>query len=86
MRSIILGFVLLLTITACQKQSFVPNYNKAAKLAAQLQEIYDHGELPAFAVAIVTKDSIPFQQAYRYADAVEGVFCVLDDYIIFIIH
>ncbi|MEM0992341.1 MAG: serine hydrolase domain-containing protein [Bacteroidota bacterium] len=67
MRSIILGFVLLLTITACQKQSFVPNHHKAAKLATQLQEIYDHGQLPAFAVAIVTKDSIPFQQAYGYA-------------------
>ncbi|MEM1327157.1 MAG: serine hydrolase domain-containing protein [Bacteroidota bacterium] len=73
MRRILLVLFLLLTIGACQRRAFVPSYAKEAPLTTQLQEIYENGHLPGLAVAIVTKDSTLFQQAFGYADVAQQV-------------
>ena len=63
-------FVLLFfhIIGVCQKDIVSPQYDSNGSLKEQLTEIHQNGQLAGFAVTIVTKDSILFEQAIGYAN------------------
>jgi len=60
--------VLLFLLQACNKKAFVPIYNSEGTIEEQLTAIYKGGQLPGFAVAIVNKKGIQYEQAFGYAD------------------
>ncbi|MEM1121777.1 MAG: serine hydrolase domain-containing protein [Bacteroidota bacterium] len=63
----------LLLFSACQKKPFIPIYDTTADLTQQLDEIYQNGQLPGFAVAIVNEKEILFEKTVGYADIANKV-------------
>lgn len=59
---------LLALFLACSKKIVIPAYNPNDPLADQLTAIYKGGQLPGFAVAIVNKKGVQYEQALGYSD------------------
>lgn len=65
------GFLFLLCSlfwVTCQKGVMIPAYNVNDSFDKQLKDIYQNGQLPGFAVAIVNKDGILYENTFGFSD------------------
>ena len=63
-----LTILLVILNSSCEKGAFIPAYNPDSSLEEQLADLYKNGQLPGFAVAIVSKDKILFEKSFGFAD------------------
>lgn len=68
MKNLVFLFLFTCLLNSCQKSTFIPNYTPTANLDQQLGEIYQKGQLPGFAVAIIKSDKILFEKSIGYAN------------------
>ena len=67
-------FVVFILLAGCADQNITSDYVAPApddSLDIKLQQIYDRGDLPGFAVSMFDKDDTYFAEAYGYADLEE---------------